>query len=150
MTFNKAAFLRLAKSSEFKKLCKSFHEAKELSDKETSRIEKIGNSILAEMDLRDAHTGERILNHNLAWTATEADAQVYIDALHEANTADGYKLENGYCPALMAQHAVRKLEWALIGMWVDCGQPAPTLTEDRRAVIDGLLKAGEALFAKLD
>ncbi len=70
-------------------------------------------AILAAGDFRDDE-GNRILDPQKSWRIVESQYPTYSAACDAANRDAGYDVKPGYCPALIAEDAVIKLENSLL------------------------------------
>ena len=112
--------------------------AQAVADVEREKCDAIQRRLLAESEYFGRHktrsnpTGDRfrVLEPKDDWLMEDEDAARFYAALDAAYAAAGYKLEPGYCPALMAENAQCQAENAMIvaaGKWfpefVDEGTP---------------------------
>ena len=100
--------------------------AQAVADVEQERCDKIKRKLLAEREYFVAErwnrlkTPARVTDPNLAYLMGDADAAEYYAALDAAYATAGYKLEPGYCPALIAENVQVQAENAMIvaaGKW---------------------------------
>ncbi len=71
--------------------------------------------IFARFRFTDARTGEALTSpHELYRSHEEATIAEYYAACDEANRANGYDVPAGFCPALLAEHALIKAENQLL------------------------------------
>lgn len=127
--------------------------AKTVAKMERERVDKIKREILAAQvfTYRDDDGRQlRVTEPKYDWQMGEHDAQKYYALLEARHARDGYKLEPGHCPALVAEHEQTKAEWLLIeaaaeffpGVTNDkllCGTSKMNGLDCRRKFIDLLL-----------
>jgi len=77
------------------------------------KIDGIKREVLDFIDARDEE-GNRITDPKSDYRLPEGAWRGYLDELHKRYVAAGYKVEQDYCPALIAEDVLRKAEHLLI------------------------------------
>ncbi len=76
-------------------------------------INGIQQAVLLELRPRDNQTKEVITSPKRAWMMAENDFKDYEALLHQKYINEGFRVEFGYCPLLMAEEGLRKAKLRL-------------------------------------
>lgn len=79
-----------------------------------AKVEPLQRRILEKHNIRDAETGEPILTASALYLADDDSFQRYLEDIHVLYRQEGFDVEFGYCPLLIAENRVRIAENALI------------------------------------
>jgi hypothetical protein len=113
------------------------------------QVDKIGEKILSEGNFLD-EKGERVLKHSKSWKIENKEGfETFYSRLENACNDAGLRvgLEAGYCPALIAENDVIKIEWEILN-WTGEAIGDPKFAENVSIYMDKRKQALE-LFDRL-
>lgn len=91
------------------------------------RVDAIKREILAGGAYFDSD-GKQVFEPRYSWMIADRQWPTFFAACHAGYIEAGYAVEEGYCPALIAEHDQTKAEWTLI---TAAEQFVPGVTNDR-------------------